>query len=101
MSSILLMNFFKHFLDEKISQIRIRDYAEYQAAHFRGALRDETSKKSLERRSKVKGAKQLRAPVQMGVFELRDNQFQLNMAEIQKLPLFMKFYSGMIDELNM
>ena len=103
---LLIKKYLNIFQDEKISQIRIRDYAEYQAAHFRAALRDETSnKKNVERartqsssssssNNKVKSNKHQRAPVQMGVFELRDNQFQLNMAEIQKLPLFMKFYSG-------
>ena len=77
-----------------MSQVRIRDYAEYQAANFRAALRDETKKHQEKSKAKVKNATKPKVPVQMGVFEIRDNQFQLNMAEIQKLPLFMKFYSG-------
>ena len=81
------------FLDEKMSHENLKEYAEYQSTNFRTALREE-SKKNAEKRNKVKNTKTPKVPVRLGVFEIRDNQFHPNLAEIQKLPLFMKYYSG-------
>ena len=81
-----------------MSHENLKQYAEYQSTHFRTALREE-SKKNAEKRNKVKNTKTPKVPVRLGVFEIRDNQFQPNLAEIQKLPLFMKFYSGQVRPL--
>jgi len=67
----------------------LRNYADYQASTFRDALKDD-SKKEKRKNQKTKNPK---VAVKMGVFELSDQQFQINMGEIQKLPNFMKFYS--------
>ena len=77
-------------LDEKMSISTLRNYADYQASTFRDALKDD-SKKEKRKNQKTKNPK---VAVKMGVFELSDQQFQINMGEIQKLPNFMKFYSG-------
>ena len=82
------------FLDEKMSHENLKEYAEYQSTNFRTALREE-SKKNAEKKNKVKNTKTPKVPVRLGVFEIRDNQFHPNLAEIQKLPLFMKYYSGL------
>merc|ERR1711990_464380 len=66
-------------LDEKMS-----------ISTFRDALKDD-SKKEKRKNQKTKNPKV--AVTKMGVFELSDQQFQINMGEIQKLPNFMKFYS--------
>ena len=77
--------------DEKMSISTLRNYADYQASTFRDALKDD-SKKEKRKNQKTKNPKV--AVTKMGVFELSDQQFQINMGEIQKLPNFMKFYSG-------
>ena len=81
-------------LDERMSVSKVSEYAEYQASTFRSALKEEGTRKS-EKRKNVKNSKNnQKAPVKMGIFEMNDPSFQQNLAEIQKLPPFMKFYSG-------
>ena len=75
----------------------LRNYADYQASTFRDALKDD-SKKEKRKNQKTKNPKV--AVTKMGVFELSDQQFQINMGEIQKLPNFMKFYSGTDSNLS-
>ena len=75
----------------------LRNYADYQASTFRDALKDD-SKKEKRKNQKTKNPKV--AVTKMGVFELSDQQFQINMGEIQKLPNFMKFYSGRDSNLS-
>jgi histone demethylase len=77
-------------LDEKMSISTLRNYADYQASTFRDALKDDSKK---EKRKNQKNPKNPKVAVKMSIFELSDEQFQINMGEIQKLPNFMKFYS--------
>ena len=82
-------------LDEKMSISKLSEYAEYQASTFRSALKEDGTRKS-EKRKNLKNCKNnQKSPVKMGIFEMNDSIFQHNLAEIQKLPQFMKFYSGM------
>lgn len=86
-----MKNNHKPFSEEKVSTSTLREYGEYQGRSFRDAI-NEDSRRSEKKKSKPRTPK---TPVKMGIFSdmMSEARFRDHLAELQKLPSFMRVCS--------